>query len=161
METLVYVALISIALLLIGTFVFWFNFSNSKTKAQRESLQNAQTAMDAMLFEIKGAKSIYTPTSNENQLSLETSKYLPDGETSSFIDFFTCGTRICMKKESQAPIFLTSETVRVLQLKFTRARINSSPSVKIELSLEHANAPGDDASSSTVNLTSTASLRSQ
>lgn len=161
LETLIYVALVAITLLLIGTFVFWFNYSNSKTKAQRESLENAQRAMDAMLFEIKGAKSIYVPTSGENQISLETSKYLPEGETNSFVDFFTCGTRICMKKESDAPIFLTSETVEVVQLKFTRAEINFMPLVRIELSLKYASAPGGGAGSSLVNLISTASLRSR
>ena len=148
LEILVYIAILSLVLFLICSFIFWMNQSNTKTKAEREALENSRRALEIMAYEIKGAKSVYTPTTSLNQLSLETYRYLPDDEDNSFIDFFLCGSRICFKKEAQDPIFLTSDTVEVKQLEFTQISTNGSPSIKINLTIDN------------INLTSTVSLRS-
>lgn len=150
MEILVYFAILSLILLLIVSFIFWINSFNAKTKAKREGLENARRALEIITYEIKGAKSVYTPTTALNQLSLETSRYLPDDETYTFIDFFLCGSRICLKKESQDPIFLTSDAVEATQLEFTQISINGSLSIKINLTINYENP---------IILTSTVSLR--
>ena len=71
--------------------------------------------METMVYDVKEANSIYTPTSmfdsHPGQFSLETKKYLPTGEVSSYVDFFICGDHLCFKKESQDPISLTSDNV--------------------------------------------------
>ena len=54
--------------------------------------------MDIMVREIKEAKSVYTPTTNSSQLSLETINYLPVDEENTYIDFFLCGSSLCLKK---------------------------------------------------------------
>lgn len=148
LEILVYIAILSLVLLLICSFIFWMSSSNTKTKAKREALENARRALEIITYEIKGAKSLYTPTTTLNQLSLETYRYLPDDEDNTFVDFFLCGSRICLKKESQDPIFLTSNTVEVEQLEFRQISTNGSPSIKINLTVNY------------INLTSTVSLRS-
>lgn len=153
LEILVYIAILSLVLFLICSFIFWMNSSNTKTKAKREALENTRRALEIITYEIKGAKNIYAPTTTSNQLSLETYRYLPDDEDNSFIDFFLCGSRICLKKESQDPIFLTSDAVEVEQLEFRQISTNGSPSIKISLTVNYENY-------SLINLTSTVSLRS-
>ena len=158
-EILIYTFLLALIFLIISSFVFWLFYSNAKSKAQREVSENIRNAMDLMMYEIKSAKSVYTPTTTLNQLSLETTNYLPDDESSTFIDFFLCDLRLCLKKESQDPIFLTSDTVKISQLEFTQIAISGMPSVRIDLTIDYANSsdPGQSASAS---LISTASLRS-
>lgn len=155
-EVLIYTCLFSLILLIISSFIFWLSYSNNKSKADREVLENIRNAMSLMTHEIKSAESIYTPTTTLNQLSLKTSNYLPEDESSTFIDFFLCDSRICLKKESQDPIFLTSDTIEVSQLEFTKIFINEMPSVKINLTANYKDLTNPGQSS----LTSTASLRS-
>lgn len=151
-EILIYTFLFSIILLIIASFVLSLSYSSTKSKADSQVLENARSAMEAIIYEIKSAKSIYTSTTSSSQLSLETTNYLPDDESSTFIDFFLCDLRLCFKKESQNPIYLTSDGVEVSQLEFTQILINGMPSVKINLTVNY--------SDSSINLTSTASLRS-
>lgn len=147
LEILVYIAILSLILLIICSFIFWINSSNAETKGKREALENGRRALEIIIYETKGAKGVYTPTTTLNQLSLETYRYLPDNEDNTFIDFFLCGSRVCMKKESQDPIFLTSDSVEVEQLEFTQISTNGSLSIKIDLIIDQ------------INLISTVSLR--
>ncbi len=146
-EVVVFVAMFSIISLAVVSSLFWMNNSNSKTKADREAGENARRAMEIITYEIRGAKSIYTPTTTSNQLSLETSRYLPVGANDTFIDFFLCGSAICLKKEFQSPVSLTSDDVQVTNLQFSQVLNGTTSSVKINLTV------------SSVTLTSTASLR--
>jgi len=131
------------------------NSSNTKTKAEREVLENARRALEIMTYEIKGAKNVYEPTTVSDQLSLETYRYLPNDEDNTFIDFFLCDFRICLKKESQDPIFLTSDAVKVEQLEFRQISTNGSPSIKIDLTVRYNNLKYFPS----IDLTSTVSLR--
>lgn len=158
-EVLISIAIFSIILLTVVSFFFSMTNSNFKSKAEREAQDNAKRVLEIMTYEIREAKSIYTPTSSVNQLSLETSNYLPADETTTFIDFFICGLAVCMKKESQDLIALTPDNLEVTSLTFTQLKNASAPSVKINLVLNYANPSGDVNSSSVINLTSTASLR--
>lgn len=119
-EVLIAIAIFSIIILAVTSFFFSVNFSNTRSKANREVQENARRMMDIMTYEIRNAKGIYSPTTTLNQLSLETTRHLPTGETSTFIDFFLCGANLCLKKESQNPITLNSDTVEVYALSFTR-----------------------------------------
>ena len=146
-EVVVFVAVFSIILLVVVSSLFWMSSSGFKTKADREAGENARRVLEIMNYEIRGAKSIYTPTTTSNQLSLETSRYLSVGENGTFVDFFLCGSAICFKKESQNPISLTSDSVQVTNLQFSQVLNGTIPSIKINLTV------------SSVTLTSTASLR--
>lgn len=157
LETLIYVTIFVLVFLMIAGFIFWFNYSNSRSKADRELLENSRDAIEAIVYEIKGAESVYTPTSSQNQLSLKTSNYLPSGEESSYIDFFVCGSRVCFKKEGQSPVFLTPESIQVSNLEFTQISANGAPCVQVRLAVDYTDSSGVNSS---IELTSTASLRS-
>ncbi len=158
LEIVVSLAILSLISIAIISFLFWMNVSNSKTKADREAGENARAVLDQITSEIRAAKSVYTPTTAASQLSLETARYLPPDETSTFIDFFLCAAAICLKKESQNPIALTSDSVQVTSLTFTQIANGAFPSVKVNLTVSYPNA--DPNASALINLTSTASLRS-
>jgi len=163
LEILVSVAIFAFILLAIISFVFWLNITNLKSKADANTLESARTILDTISYEIKGAKSVYTPTTTANQLSLETLRYLPTGEAVTFIDFFLCGTPstdICLKKEGQNPVILNSDKVKVTGLSFAQITNNTSASVKISLTVENKNPTNETSQSSSVTLDSTVSLRS-
>ena len=152
-EILVYITLLVVILLIVGSFVFWFIRSNNESKISREALSNAKRVLFAITSEVKEAESVYDPTTSSEQLSLETKKYLPEGEKRSFIDFYLCGNSVCMKKEGRDPFALTSESVEVTDLSFVKIVSGESVSVKINLTVNCQD-------SASVSLTSSASLRS-
>lgn len=147
----------------VSAFFLWGIRSNTKIKAMRETLDNSTRAMETLTREIKEAKSIYTPTSVfdslDGQLSLETTKYLPARESTTYIDFYLCGTQLCLKKEFQDPIALTSDKVEVSNLVFSRIITNEIPSVQVSLNVDYKDSTGRPEYQSSVNLISTISLR--
>ena len=108
MEALIYIGVLAIIVLAVSSFLVWITRSNTKVRAMRETLDSARQAMEIMSHEIKEAKSIYTPTSifstSTGQISLETTKYLPEGENRTYIDFFLCEKRLCLKKEAKTQL---------------------------------------------------------
>ena len=167
-EMLVYIAVLAIITVAVSSFFLWFIHSNTKARAMRETLDNARRAVEMMTYEIKEAKSIYTPTTTSTQLSLESTKHLPEGEKTTYIDFYLCGTQLCFKREpvssiatSSKPLALTSDQVEVKNLVFSQiATISTNPSVQINLKIDYKNPADRPEYQASVNLTSTASLRS-
>jgi len=160
MEVLVYVGILSIIIVAVISFVVWAMRSDFKARVARETLNNAQRAIKVMVHEIKEAQSVYDPASDSSQLSLETTKYSADGEETSYIDFFLCGTRLCFKKEGQNPIALTSDNIEITNLDFNYIILGSASSVQINLEANYKNPFNRADRNYLVNLTSTASLRS-
>ena len=160
LEILVAVAVFALMFALMTSFLSRLNYSNAKTKAAREAQENARRAMEVIFNEVRQAKSIYTPTTSLNQLSLETLKYLPPGEETAFIDFFICEQAVCLKKESQDPVAITADSVQVSLLEFTRISYGARDSVKINLAVNYKNPHNLAESYSLATLSSTVSLRS-
>ncbi|MCP6718435.1 MAG: prepilin-type N-terminal cleavage/methylation domain-containing protein [Patescibacteria group bacterium] len=159
-EALLYIAVSSILILSISSFFLWTNRSNIKMKVSKEVLNNSKIAMEKMSYEIKHAKSIYTSTSvfstHPGQLSLETSNYAQSNEETSYIDFFICEQRLCLKKENQIPIILTSDKVEIKNLEFNQV---ATSSVQINLQIDYL-APTDKPEyQASINTTSTVSIR--
>ena len=152
-EIIVALAIFSLVVLFIMSLLFWFNYYNAKTKADREVVENARRAMDIIAYEIKGAQAVYFPTTTANQLSLRTFRYAPLGEQEAYIDFFVCGTGLCLKKESQSPILLTSSSVSVSNVAFSRVVNGSTVSVKMAMTVTDAH------STASVDVASTVALR--
>ena len=159
-EIVVSLGILSIILLVIISFILWANYYGAKTRADSEVLENARRVLDVITYEIRGAKSIYNPTTTSDQLSLETEKYAPSGEDSTFIDFFICGSALCLKKESQDPIILTSDSIKIESIYFSEILNGTVPSVKIDITVNYQNQYSDDESYASISSTSTASLRS-
>jgi len=160
MEILVYLAIAFVVITVIVAFVFLLTDLNNKNKISRETLNCAKRAMGIMSQEIKDAKSIYAPTTTASQLSLETTKYLPPGESSTYIDFYLCGERLCLKKESQDPIALIPTNMKITNLNFTYIVSGGMPSIKIDLTVEYENPSNRPEYDFSLNLSSTISPRS-
>lgn len=159
-EILVYIAVFSIIILTLFSFTFWFIHSTAKARVMRETLDNARRAMEIIVQETREAKSIYTPTTTSNQLSLETTHHLPDGEKATYIDFYLCGEQLCLKRESQLPVALTSDKVEVSVLEFNQVATTADiPSVQIFLKVDYKNPTSRPEYQSSVSLISTVSLR--
>jgi len=161
---LIYIGVLGIILTAIFSLLIVSNRSNIKARVMRETLEDARRAMDIMVREIKEAKGIYTPTTDSDQLSLETINYLPTDEETTYIDFFLCGpslSSLCLKKEKDpTPVSITKDNVEVNNLAFTRIVSGDSTSIQIELGMKYKNPNNRPEYQATVNLTSTASLRS-
>lgn len=148
LELLLSITILVIIMSAVVSFFLAMNASNSITTAKRDATENSKRALDEITYEIRSAESIYTPITTANQLSLETLRYLPAGETDTYIDFFLCGTAVCLKKEGQDPVAITSNSVQVTSLAFLQITTGASPSIQASITV------------GSVTLTSTASLRS-
>lgn len=161
-ELLVYIAVLVVITTAVSGFIIWSINSNSKAKVMRQVLNNSRRAVEIITSEIKEATEIYTPTttfsSHPGQLSLKTLKYLPTGEQVTYIDFYLCEDWLCLKKESQDPIVLTSDKVKVTNLVFQQVASNP-PSIQIDLTVEFADISGRPEHQATVTTSSVASLR--
>lgn len=158
-EVLLYTAVLTIIVTVIGSFFLWIVRSNTKARVTRETLDSSRRVIEIMTYEIKEAESIYSPTIDSDQLSLETTKHLPDGEETSYIDFFLCGDRLCMKKESQNSIAITSDQVRVSKFIFTQIATSVVPSIQIDLKIDYKNPNNRREYQSSVETVSTISMR--
>jgi len=159
-EVLIYIGVLGIILIAIFSLLIVSYRSNIKARVMRETLEDARRAMDIMVREIKEAKSVYIPTTNSSQFSLETINYLPTDEDTTYIDFFLCDSHLCLKKESQDPVSITKDNVEVNNLVFTRIVSGDSTSIQILLGMKYKNPSSRPEYQATVNLTSTSSLRS-
>ncbi len=161
-EVLVYIAVLSVLIGALTSFFVWTVRSNSKAKIAREVLDTGRRILRIISSETKGAGSIYTPTSvfdsHPGQLSLETARNLPEGENKTYLDFYICEEHLCLKRESQSPIVLTSDKVKISNLVFTRIG-DVLPSIKIELKIESADTTGRMENQAEVELSSVISLR--
>jgi len=159
-EVLVYIGVFSLIMVIVISFVFWFVRSNTKAKVMREVLDSSKKVMELIIQEIKESEYIYLPTTSATQLSLKTKKYPALGEEFSYIDFYLCDSRICMKKESQDPIYLTPESIEVNNLVFTQIMSGDYLSIRINLGVNYNNINNRPEYEASVDLTSATSSRS-
>jgi type II secretory pathway pseudopilin PulG len=159
-EVLVYIGVFSLVMTIVVSFVFWFIRSNTKAKVMREVLDSSKRVMEMITQEIKESDYVYLPTTSATQLSLKTRKYPASGEEFSYLDFYLCDSRICLKKESQDPIYLTPENIEVNNLVFTQIMSGDYLSIRINLGLNYNNINNRPEYEASVDLTSTASSRS-
>jgi len=153
MEILVYIGVLSLIVVTFSSFLLWLSSSTTRARAMREVLDNARRAVEIMTYEIKKAKNI-SSTSTATHLFLE---------NATATEFYLCGTAsttLCLKKESESPVNLTSDKVEIKNLTFTQiATATTTPSVQINLKVDYKN-PGDIPEyQASVSITSTVSLR--
>jgi len=159
-ELVVVVGIIGVILVGILSFVVWMQYYSAKINADKEVAENARRVLDAIGYEVRGAQAVYVPTTTANQLSLETAHYLPGGETTTYIDFFVCGTQVCFKKESQNPVAITPDSAKVTDLQFTRIANGSFGAVKISITMQYKNSHADSGNVASITVDSTNALRS-
>ena len=159
MEILIYTAILSIIMSSVIALLLFVVRSNTKVQAVRATVENVKNAVNTMTNEIREATSIYDSTTSAAQLSLETAKNIPAGETSTYIDFFLCGTRLCLKRESQDPIAITTDNVEVTTLQFTEVTASSIPSLQITITVAYENPDNKPQLDASTTVTTTVSLR--
>ncbi len=164
LEVLIYIGVLGIIVVAVSSYFLWSIQTSTKIKVIGEALDNTRRAMEIMVYEVREAESIYTETSIFNshpgQISLETQKYLPPDENKTYIDFYLSEGKLCLKKESQDPICLTSERVEVKNLVFSQIISGNTPSIQIDLRVDYKNPTGRSEYQAQVNLRNVASLRS-
>ncbi len=155
-EILLYVAFIGLILLGVSAFLLIALRSEAKVQAKLEAMFEASRAVEIITREIKQATSVYAPTSvfnvNPGQLSLASAHMAPSPETSTYVDFFQCGTQLCMKRESQNPAAITSSAVQLQNAIFYLINSAGKPSIQMNFSLAVPN-------QSTISMQATASIR--
>jgi len=155
-EVIVSIAIFGIIMMAIILSFTVLNVSSSKSTADSYVVNSAQRVLDSIAFETRMAKGIYTPTTTSTQLSLETSRYLPQEQSTTYVDFFLCGQAICMKKEFQNAFALTPDTVKVTNLLFAQVSTSQQQSVKISMTISYS---GPLQNQSEITLSSVASIR--
>ncbi len=169
-EGIVYVALFVLIFGALVNYALSLFTAFAKTAAQRETINNARTAMDAIVREIKYSKAVYQPAScfgiadaklacagGKRQLSLITSQNLPSDESQTYSDLYLDGDKVYIKREGAAAGALTSGKVRVTNLVFERLDNDGRESVRTTLTIEYDTASPKIQNS--VTLYSTAALR--
>jgi len=157
LEILISLSLFFLIFSAVISFLFSMNIFNLKIKTDSEVSEAAKSVLEKIIYEIRSAKSVYTPTTTSNQLSLETTRYLPEGESTTFVDFFRCGEQleaICFKRESEEPIIITPSSIKITEISFIQISETKSPSIQIVLAAAFVNREG-----ASIRLTSTVSLR--
>ena len=136
-ELIVYIAIFVILITTVTLFAMAFIKTTTKSRIKKEVTLGTYSAMKVMIYEIKRANSIYTPTSvfdsHPGQLSLETSQELPEGEQATYLDFYLDSDRLYLKRESQNPQLLISKNLKVTNLEFEYLASAS----RIDLTLEY------------------------
>lgn len=162
-ELLIYtVILVIISLVSVSFFIQVVNVTETSRRS-REALDNAKGALETITQEIRHADSIYTPTSvldnPSGQLSLETSRDIPDDEESTYVDIYVDNERLYLRREGIPDQLITSKKVKVKDLQFgLLSDASSKPAVQVTLTVEYFDQAAGPSNS--VTLTSTSTLRS-
>ncbi|MBU1255255.1 type II secretion system GspH family protein [Patescibacteria group bacterium] len=163
-ESVIYSFVFVIVTIILTLFIFSLIKAQTKTRINKEVLDNSQRAMEIMILEIKHAKNIYNSTSffdnHPGQLSLETNKDKPNNEESIYVDFYLDeNSRLCLKKEGEEATPLTSEKIKINNLIFNYLVSTSTKSIKIELSATYNSSNEKNIYQATTTLISSANLR--
>lgn len=164
-ELLIYIAVLAFITTFLSLFVFNLIGIQAKIRVAKETLENSQRAMEIMLWEIEHAESIYVSTSNfdthPGQLSIKTGQNTPEGEESTYIDFYIDeNERICVKREGEAAEVITPENIEITSLIFNHLENGDSESVRINLSSTHKQ-PVKEIYTPSINLISSTGLRNE
>jgi prepilin-type N-terminal cleavage/methylation domain-containing protein len=162
-EMLVYVSVLAILMIALSELFFWIVRNQNKIRAIHEATNDASLVIESIAKEIKSGQNVYLPTSvfdsDAGQLSLKTTAGLPQGETGAYLDFYLCQSRLCLKKEGQLPVALTSDLVEIKKLRFSRAVTGGKESIHLIVQADFKN-PGNIAEKrASVILDAVASLR--
>lgn len=160
LELIVYVAVLAVLGGVVASLFLWSVQAYTKSRVIQETVTGSQLAMDTVLREVREAERIYLPTSSATQVSLESTVVVPSGEITGFADFFLCGQRLCMKREEQAPVALTPESLEVTALEFVFISTDTEfPSLRMVMETAYVNPHNRPELASSVELTGTSAPR--
>ena len=139
-EMVIYVASLLLVIGAVSSILVWMARTSSEVQVRNELVAGLEHALSLMGNEIREAQSIYTPTTSSTQLSLDTRNNVPVGEVSTYVDFFLCGTRLCIKREFQAPQSLTADRLEIQSVAFTHVQTGGASSVHVVVTAARGNA---------------------
>ncbi len=120
-ETVVYVGLVGMIVVFITNSLIQILSTYQRARAEREVVSNARLVMETVVKNISYARDVYTPTSrfntNTGQLSLITPLDPLTEHTTSYIDFWTDGNALLMRREGTATSTLSSTRVKITQFR--------------------------------------------
>lgn len=160
-EVIVYTSLIVIIGVAVTGFMFQLVRVNSRAQTTSQALSDARQALSVVTHEVRHAYAVYDPTSvfdvHPGQLSLETTRNVPSGEETTYIDFYIDDGRLYLKREGDAAQLITSEKVQVSNFVIRHLDTSIEPAtVRVELTI----APDGADIENDVTLYTTTSLRS-
>ncbi len=162
-EIIVYAAVLAIIIGVVAGFCLWLTKSQIKSRAVQEVSDQANLLVGKVVRETRAAEKVYLSTSVFNsdagQLSLLVKKYLPVGEESSYLDFFICQNALCLKKEGQDPMALSSASVDIKKFKIVMVKTGARDSLEITFEVSYDNPGNRGEKTASVTVVSTVSLR--
>lgn len=137
-ELIIYVAIFAVIVSVFVVLVLDMIKYQAKITMDKNVLAQSQRAMEMITLEIRHAEEVYLATSvfdtHLGQLSLKTRRYLPTGETSTYVDFYLGSDgQLYLKKEGLADQSLTSTKVKIKNLVFTLLPADNKEFVRIQL----------------------------
>lgn len=157
-ELIIYAGIVCVVLVTASLFAWQIIQGNIKIGAYREIEQNANFAMEKITFAIKNASKIVEP----DRPGVETD-YLflrMQDPAKTLTSFKIFDGKIKMTEGGRGPYFLTTDLVKVTNLKFTNLSYGDAPgTVRIEMTLEYLNPMGRSEYQAKVHLENSVSLR--
>jgi hypothetical protein len=136
----------------------------TQVRMMTASLDNARRVMYTISQEVAHASDVYIPTSllsqSPGQLSLVTTRNLPSGELETYVDFFIDDGRLYMKREGETDALITSDQVRVEDIRFTYiGSATYGPGIQTQITVAYNTNNTADQAISRVTLVSSRSVR--
>lgn len=155
-EFIIYIAIVTLVLVLIIGFLWNIVLGNIKETSYQEVQQNARFALTKISQEIKKASGINNPSPGQSDSILSLSMQNLDLNPTIF-DVFEGKLRITQGESD--PKELTSDEVKVTNLLFTNLSYPNTPgTIRIEMTIEYLNPSNLSEYQASINLKSTISL---
>jgi len=120
-ETVVYVGLVGLLTVFITNSLIQVVGTYQRARAEREVVSNARLIMETLTKHISYSQEIYNPTSkfatSTGQISLITQLNTTPEHTTTYMDFWTDGSRLLMREEGKATSTLSSADVTITQFR--------------------------------------------
>lgn len=155
-ETLIYLAIISLILVTAVNFLWSIIFGNIKESSHQEIQQNARFALTKMAQEIKKATAINSPLFGGPSLSSLSLSMADSGLNPTIFDIFEGKLRIT---QGIKQFYLTSDQATISNLQFTNLSYQDTPgTIRIEMTVEYLNPENLSSYWASIDLNSTVSL---
>lgn len=157
-ELIIYAGIVAMILVVAVTFAWQIVQGNIKLGALREVEQNANFAMEKITRAIRNSSKIVQPNDpGENSSWLELN--MQDAAKTP-TRFEISEEKITMKEGNGSPMELTTDLVKVTNLKFTNLAYEDTPgTVRIKMTIEYLNPSGRPEYGAEVNLENTVNIR--
>lgn len=120
-----YAGIVGIVATSVISFSVWMLRMQGSVESQNRALLEGERAMTAISREIRGALDVYESTSvlemSPGQISLKTTRSVPEGDPFTYVDVYLCQSKVCVKREGQDPVAVSSQDATVEHLEFIRS----------------------------------------